>query len=387
VGSERLLSLFTNLTAKRIPLGPDLKAAIEDIREAAAQGSKVVVLASGDPGFYGIGKTVVAALGREQVEIVPNISSIQLAFARLGESWEDAALLSVHGRPLDDVVDILVRSDKSAVLTDPHNNPQAIGQAMLGRNAGPYRAYVCENLGTAQERVIETSLEGLSIGQYAPMNVLILINQALSGPASMPPQADYLFGAPEEAFAHRRPVAGLITKLEVRAVALALLHLRSNSTVWDIGAGSGAVSIEVARLAPDGQVFAIERDPMSLENIRNNSRKFDVSNLTAVQAEAPDGLDGLAAPDAVFIGGSGGRLSEIIAVACHRLQTGGRLVAGLATLENLGLAMAEMRRHGYTASVTEVSAARSRSVGALTRLQSANPVFLVAGEREGGTIG
>ena len=401
VGGERLLALFPDLPAHRVAVRAGLDEVIEQIR-TSAECSRVVVLASGDPGFYGIARPLAAALGKERLEIIPNVSSIQLAFARIGESWDDALLLSVHARPIVEVVQAIADARKVALLTDGQHTPSAVAQALLDHGIDGFRAYVCENLGAPDERVVETDLTGLVGREFAPLNVLLLLRDAAIAPSPYtergmggevsPPLAGGegqgegalpLFGLPDEAFHQQRPPGGLITKSEVRAVALARLRLREDSVVWDIGAGSGAVAVEAARLARRGEVFAVERNPAAGEDIQRNAIKFAVPQVKVVQAEAPEGLAALPAPDAVFVGGSGGRLADILAVVCHRLRPGGRVVVNVATLENLSGALEALRSQGYVAEVAQVSVARSRSDAGLTRLQALNPVFIVTGERKG----
>jgi precorrin-6Y C5,15-methyltransferase (decarboxylating) len=165
-------------------------------------------------------------------------------------------------------------------------------------------------------------------------------------------------------------------------VSLAKLGLRENSIVWDIGAGSGAVSIEVSFLARGGFVFAIEKNSGDVAVIRENVKRFNRTNVEIIQAVAPDGLEGLPDPSAVFIGGSGGNMSQIVDVACARLKTGGRIVANLVTLENLQTLCKELEVNGFDAEVTLVNIAKSKQVLDLTRLEALNPVFVVAGWRK-----
>ncbi len=436
-GGARLLAMFPEVPALRVVLKADLESAVRELRRGleADPPQQTVVLASGDPGFYGIARRLVQAMGRERVEVVPNVSAVQLAFAALGESWEDALLLSVHGRPIEDILARLAGASKAAVLTDGEHSPGAIAAALLAAGVDGFRAYVCQDLGGPEERVVESDLAGLVEQEFAPLNVLVLLREDRpSAPTSLPsrqrgeghrragacpppgavpaPSAGRpggqpaahkglpyshkslvarrgggegwtcLFGIPDDQFDQQRPPGGLITKAEVRAVALARLGLRRDSIVWDIGAGSGAVAVEAARLCSAGRVFAVERNPAAVQDIRANIGRFGVPNLTVVEALAPEGLDSLPEPDAVFVGGSGGQMEAILEAVCRRLRPGGRVVISLATLENLSAAVAGLGRRGLEAEVTQVSISRSRAVAGLTRLQALNPVFLVTGHRE-----
>lgn len=195
--------------------------------------------------------------------------------------------------------------------------------------------------------------------------------------------ASRVFGIPDSEFHQRYPHKGLITKLEVRVLAVANMGLRDDSIVWDIGAGSGAVSIEAARLTSKGQVFAVERNETDAENIRKNLDKFGVRNVRVVVASAPDGLGAIPDPDAVFIGGSGGRLEEILEAVCARLRPGGRLVMNAASVESLSRGLTYLRKLGWHSQITLAAIARSRVTADLTRFEALNPVFIVCAHRKG----
>ncbi len=188
-------------------------------------------------------------------------------------------------------------------------------------------------------------------------------------------------GLPDDGLESHPP--GVMTKEEVRAVALFKLRLRPDAVVWDVGAGSGSLSLEAALVARAGHVYAVERRPEALAALRRNLARFPRPNLTVVEGEAPEALEGLPAPDAVFVGGSGGRLAEILACAARRLRPGGRIVADLATLENLERARAALACLGLRWQVTAVQVSRSRELGGLTGFEALNPVFVVAAWREG----
>lgn len=395
-GGRRHLERFPDHPAERVIVGGDLDAVAARLGAALAEGRRVVVLASGDPNFYGVAGPLLGRLGRERAEILPNVSAMQLAFARLRLSWEDAALASVHARPLADILEIVRRHPKVGLFTDPRHTPAAVASFLLEQGVPPRRAFVCENLGTARERVVSCALADLPGREFAPLNVLVLVEEdrpspparaaagggeagAAAGPAWP------LLGLPDGAFAQRRPRDGLITKMEVRAVSLARLALRPGDAVWDVGAGSGSVGIEAARLAPSLRVYAVERRPDDLERVRENAARFGAGNLVAVLGEAPEALAALPDPDAVFVGGSGGRLAEILRTAAARLRRGGRLVCNLATLENLSEAEAVLRELGWERDVILLNAARSRTLPGrpLTRLEALDPVFILAARRPG----
>ena len=220
-GGERLLEMFSSAGQKVVIKG-NLSEVSEQIKSNLGR-KQMVVLASGDPNFYGIAKYLVGKLGKEACGIIPNVSSMQLAFARIKESWEDAAFVSVHGREVGEVLKVLSQSRKVAVLTDERWNPAAVAQFLLERGINELEAYLCEDLGTEKEKVTKTGLLELSqMKGFSPLNLLLLLQEREPARA---------FGIPEEEFAHCR---GLITKQEIRAIVLSKLRLSERSIVWDL---------------------------------------------------------------------------------------------------------------------------------------------------------
>lgn len=191
----------------------------------------------------------------------------------------------------------------------------------------------------------------------------------------------WTLGIPDSEFFQRRPERGLLTKAEVRVIALSKLCIRPDSTVWDIGGGAGSVTIEAALLAPKGRVYVIEKNAEDCENIRQNIAKFGTNHVTLVEANAPDGLEAWPDPDAVFVGGTGGRMDQIVALACNRLEPGGKVVVDVATIENLGEADKALKANSFATDITLVSIARSKGIVGLTRFDALNPVFVVTGWR------
>lgn len=191
------------------------------------------------------------------------------------------------------------------------------------------------------------------------------------------------FGLPDDAFVYRAPEKGLITKREIRVISLARMELAPDSVVWDIGAGSGAVAIEAARLCPQGRVFAIEKNPDDFDLVRTNCERFGVTNLTGVCGKAPAGLEAWPDPDAVFIGGSGGVMAELLDVVTRRLRPGGRVVINLVTLDNLAETVGYWQRLDWPVDYTLVQIARSKPIANLTRYEALNPVTIVVVKKPG----
>jgi precorrin-6Y C5,15-methyltransferase (decarboxylating) len=373
LGGKRLLDMFPSLAGKKITIRNNLAEVTELISRNLGH-KRMVVLASGDPNFYGIARYLTGKLGKDVLEIVPNVSAMQVAFARIKEGWEDAVLVSVHSRPIEDIVEMVRSNNKVGIFTDDEHTPATIAKVLLEHGVDGYRAYVCQNLGRKDEKVIATDLPGLRQIKVSPLNVLILLREK---PEKRQQQ---IFGIPEASFYRRRE--GLITKQEVRAVSLAKMCLTDESVLWDIGAGSGAISIEASFLARRGRIFAIEKNQKDIAIIKKNLRKFQVPNVEVVQAFAPDGLDGLPNPTAVFIGGSGGKMEEILDFVCQRLKPGGRIVINIVVLEHLSVAINVLKARGFVPEVTLVNVARSTGVGELTRFEALNPVFVVTGVLE-----
>jgi precorrin-6Y C5,15-methyltransferase (decarboxylating) len=367
VGGKRHLSHFVEHQAERLVIVDNVEAVLG--RLAAEVGRRrCVVLASGDPCLFGIGPLIADRLGRERVEIVPQPSAAAMAFNRLGLAWQEAQVLSAHGRPLEAVLLPARQARRLAILTDDRNTPSAVAGALLGAGWADCRAFVCEHLGGARERIVETCLSALPGQTFARLNVLVL-------PDASPPPRD--FGRSEDDYRHAR---GQITKAEVRAVALAKLRLRPSGLLWDVGAGSGALAIEAAGLMPAGRVLAVERDSEQLACLRANIERFAASQVEVVEGSAPAALEALPAPDRVFVGGGGVDLAAILASCMNRLPTGGRLVANAATLESAAAAEAALQAAGWRPELVQVAISRGSRVGPGTRHQALNPVFGVTGE-------
>jgi precorrin-6Y C5,15-methyltransferase (decarboxylating) len=373
VGGRRHLAFFPDHPGERIMLAADLAGALDRIA-ALAEDHDVCILASGDPLFFGIGRRVIERIGADHVEVIPQPSSIQLAFARAGLAWDDAGLISLHGRQIEGVIARLARHARVAVLTDEDCSPARIAARMLAYGETAWRAWVCEALGGPGERIRRFTLGDLAAAtDIAPLNVLILER---SDPAWRPPPV--LPFAAEDAFARRMPKKGLITKREVRLISLAQLAIRPGDVVWDVGAGSGSVAIEAARLAPDGRVFAIEVDPEGVAICEDNARAHGADNVTVIAGRAPEALAALPTPDAVFVGGSKGSMTAIVAAALDRLRPGGRLVVNAITLENAGEAYQAIRALGLVPEVTLLQIARSEPLAHYLRYEALNPIQIFA---------
>ena len=362
------------------PLRSRLEAAagLEDLVERieAAGSKRVVVLASGDPLFYGTARYVCGKLGKDRFEVVPHVSSMQLAFARVKESWEDAFLANLSGQSIERVIDKVRSAETVGLFTSEQWPPSAVARALLDEGIDSFQAYVCENLGSPDERVTQGTLADIANDSFGPLNVMILVRKAR---AAEPGQAgSRLFGNADECFLQSRPKRGLLTPAEVRSLALAELSLRPASVVWDVGAGSGSVGLEAARIARDGVVHAIEMDPDDHQLIRENARRFGVTNLQPVLGRAPEAWATLPDPDAIYVGGSGRDVAMLVEQAWQRLKAGGRLVTACNSIENLAAVHALLRARSGDAAYWMVNIARGIEQMDRIRFEAINPIFLIA---------
>lgn len=372
-GPEHLLALFPDYSKQRHQVHAfDHGALVEALQK---HDGNAVVLASGDPLFFGIGRYLLRNLPEELIEFLPNVTSIQYAFAKIREPWDDAIFVSVQGRPLKDVVDRIVSNDKAAVLTDAVHTPAVIGRELLSRKRSGYKAYLCENLGTADEKIRVTDVRGLLELDAAQLNVLLLIKQYEDENLEHVP----ILGIPDEDFVS---IKKLMTREEVRVITLAKLKLRHDMCLWDIGAGSGSLCIEADQLLPNGRIFAIERNDECLQFIKENLERFNSRNVALIEGNAPDCLDALPDPDRVFIGGSGGRLWDILEAVDQRLATGGRMVMNAITLDTLTSASEYFANAGYQTEVVTVNIARTRTDSNYKMFEAQDPVFVITAVKE-----
>jgi precorrin-6Y C5,15-methyltransferase (decarboxylating) len=368
--------LLPTSLADRVVLGADVEAAADRI--AAAAGQRVAVLVSGDPLFYGLARFLCDRIGQDKCEIVPHVSSMQLAFARVKESWDDAYLTNLANHPLEAVVERIRIADKVGLFTTEECGPDAVARALLKRRIDYFTAYICENLGARNERVTRGSLEEIAAHEFGPLNVMILVRRANAPDRPRDAQRTSAFGNPDETFVQSKPKHGLLTPAEVRAVALAQMALEGHSVVWDVGAGSGSVSVEAARLAPAGQVYAIEQDAEDAELIRENAARFGVSNVEPIVGRAPECWAELPDPDAVFMEGGSREIARLADLAMVRLKSGGRLVASVATIEALHELRQTLAAHTSLVNVWMLSISRGADQLERLRFDALSPAFLVS---------
>jgi precorrin-6Y C5,15-methyltransferase (decarboxylating) len=358
VGGRRHLE---GVPGRHLVIGGDLQPVLDGI---AAEPGRVCVLASGDPGFFGIGRALAERFGPDALDVRPAPSSVSVAFARLGLPWDDSTVVSAHGRLLRAAARRAAAAAKAAVLTSPDSPPEALGKELLALGARHRRAVVCSQLGTVHESLADTDLDGLAAGTWDPVSVVVLLDSPATGTGTAPVLA---WGAPEHQYAHRD---GMITKAEVRAVALGKLGLPPAGVLWDVGAGSGSVAVECARLSPRLRVFAVDRE---VERLRANVTDHGV-RVDVVEGEAPAVLGALPDPDRAFVGGGG---LDVLDAVLARLAPKGRVVAAFAALDRAAVAA---QRLGHLVQVG-VSRGAVLPDGGI-RLAAENPVFVAWGPDE-----
>jgi precorrin-6B C5,15-methyltransferase / cobalt-precorrin-6B C5,C15-methyltransferase len=381
IGGQRHLALYRAWrdadvpAVDTLPITAHTEELMARVRALVSGGEgPLCVLASGDPGFFGILRTLLSHLDRHQLEVLPAASSVSVAFARLGLPWDDAVVVSAHGRPLNDAVRVARTAPKVAVLTSPDSPPEALGKALLAAGCVVDTVAVCSRLGSSDEEVRELSLDELALGRFDPLSVVALI-----GPGALPLTGWSASGNLERTERHDRVLAwgrddatyahrgGMITKAETRAIALGKLSLPEQGVLWDVGAGSGSIAIEAALLCPGLTVFAVDASEEDAERISTNAAAAGVG-VHVISGAAPGSLAGLPDPDRAFVGGGG---IDVLESVLGRLTPGGHVVATFAALDR-AVEAAHLLGH-----LIEVRADRGeRLPDGSWRLAANNPVFL-----------
>ena len=366
-GAKRLLAgLPADCTARQFALYQPA-----DILETLAQnpGQDAAVLYSGDTGFYSGASgllTPLRALGIP-ARVYPGVSSIQLLAAALGRPWQGWNLVSAHGRTCDPVAECM-QGRPTFFLTGGSEDPATLCAQLAAEGFGDVQAVVGQCLGTPKEKIFRGSVKELAAGRFNSLSVL-LVEAAEVLPRRAP-------GLPDEAF-ERGDVP--MTKQEVRAAVLAKLAVRPEDILWDVGAGTGSVSVELALAAPRGRVYAVECRPEGCALIKANREKFRTRNLVLVEGLAPAALSDLPAPDAVFIGGSKGSLAAIVDAALDK-NPDARICVSAIALETLSAAVAALTARGRTVQVSQIAVSRAKAVGGLHLMMAQNPIYLITGE-------
>ncbi len=362
--------------AQTLPITADPEELMTRIRALASGGQgPLCVLASGDPGFFGIVRTLLNHLDRHQLRVLPAPSSVSVAFARLGLPWDDAVVVSTDGRPLDDAVSVARTAPKVAVLTSPDSPPQALGRALVAAGCAVDAVAVCSRLGALDEEVRELSLDELAEGRFDPRSVVIVL-----GPGALPLTGWSAAGTREGQV--RRVLAWGIDdaedaaegpkalNAETRAIGLGKLSLPEHGVLWDVGTGDGRLAIEAATLCPGLTVFAIEESEDAAERINASATALAVG-VHVIAGAAARSLRGLPEPDRAFVGEGG---IEMVKTVLGRLTPGGQLVAALTTLDEA------LEAAHLLGNLIEVRVDRAqRTADGSWRLAANDPIFLAWG--------
>ena len=371
VGGRRHLAALGVEGERSAVLEGDLSGALASMERASGP---VVVLASGDPGFFGIVRLLGEWFGRASLRVLPAVSYVALAFARAGISWDDAVTVSAHGRDPRRAVNVCRAHPKVAVLTSPRYGPAELARELEGWE----RTYfVAEKLGEQDERAFHGDAAAVLGENWDYPNVVLVLDErraiGTKGWVSAGIEGPGLWALPEDGFEHR---SGMITKSETRALVLSRLGPGPGDLIWDVGAGSGSVAIECARLG--AAALAVEREPESCARVRDNAARHGVC-VRVVEGEAPDALRDLPDPDAVFVGGSGGGFEEIVKLCAVRARR--VVVISLVTLERVVPAGEILENCGLEVETAFMQTSRVNGIGELHRLDAMTPVFVVSGRR------
>jgi precorrin-6Y C5,15-methyltransferase (decarboxylating) len=339
------------------PFDPEMRDVL------ALRGQKVCVLASGDPFFYGVGATLARKIPPAEMRVIPAPSAFSLAASRLGWALQDVETISLHGRPIDLIRPLLHAKTRILALTSNADGPTAIAKLLTGLGFGATRLTVLEALGGPNERLCTTRADTFDLEEINPLNVLALEIDSTRDAKILPLTP----GMADDLFEHD----GQITKREIRAMTLAALAPRRGQLLWDVGAGSGSISIEWMLAHPSMRAIAIEAEPERAARIRRNASACGVPGLVVSEGRAPSALAGLETPDIVFVGG-GGTEPGVMDAAIDALRPGGRLVANAVTLEMEAVLLA--RQAALGGELTRISVSRAAPVGSMQGWRPAMPV-------------
>ena len=372
--------------AKPELISSDDPRALVDSMQSRAADQAVVVLASGDPLWFGLGRILCDRIGAERLRFHPAPTSLQLAFARIGRPWQDADWVSLHGRNPEILASTLQKRPAAlAVLTDPNQGGAGTVQQML-RSSGLEAStdlWLCENLGHADERV-QLIAPGTALpAELHPLLIALLIAREPSAPD---PHQLPLFGLDDGLYLQHSDHPGLMTKREVRIQLLAELALPQQGVLWDLGAGTGSVGLEALRLRPGLQLLAVERRAGGAQLIQRNAQRLGVSPAAVLEADATTVLNGglpsqLSQPDRVLLGGGGAQRERLLQEVLTRLRSGGVVVIPLASIEALASVRPLLENAGLAVRVQQLQAWRGQPLGDGTRLAPMNPTLIVTGTK------
>lgn len=380
VGGDRHLHYFGQHPGLKLKIN-NLNQVIKEIKKYLQEGEKIVVLATGDPLFFGIGRILVSEFSPEQLEFYPHLSCVQLAFNRLQIPWQSAKIISLHGRNIESLIDCWKKGEQTiAILTDTINNPLAIWQ--LYQQLKPtinYDFWLCENLGSPEEKISKIITEkDINLATISPLNLVVLQQNNQSNNSVTKIEELPLIGIEDRLFSTFVDRPGLITKKENRMLILGELELQNNQVIWDIGSGTGSVAIEMARISNNSQVYAIEKTAMGANLIKQNCHRFQVDNIQIINDSAENVIAKLPPVDRIFIGGSDGKLNQILDLVAMRIKPQGKVVIALTTLENLQKASQWMQTQQWQYQIINTQINKSLAIANMTRFTPLNPLNIIS---------
>ena len=372
VGGERLLKEI-NSSKEKLLIKGSIKDVLRRIAVAIKEGKKVLVVSDGDPLFFGIGKRMIQEFGKECVEIHPNVTVSQVACARLGIPFDEIKVVSIHGKKeFFSVLSALMQSDIVGIYTDGAEGPKRIAKELLKREIRDFFMIVLEELETDKERIREfKKIEHVLEEDFFDLNFAVL--RRISGS-----KHTLKIGMDDSFYRHER---GLITKKEIRVISISKLELKSDSTVWDIGAGCGSVGIECSCISKEGRIFCIEKELKRFYMIKENIKRAGAYIVEAICGKAPDCLKELPSADRVFVGGGLSEDPLMLEHISRYMKQDGIIVINIALIENLANVLAFIKEKGWEFELTQVMISRSHPIGKSTALTPLNPIFIIKVER------
>lgn len=369
LGGQRALGLFPDFSGESCILSGKLSAGIEQIRLSLAEDKQVGVLVSGDPGFYSFLPMLKREFPQTEIIVYPGISSMQFAFARAGLPWQEAEFVSAHGRPLSRLPLTIRRP--LAILTGGENTPQKVA-AFYEQHGVDLKISLGHLLGYPEEEWMTTRVKTLANDPKVYNHAIVILY-----PGEVQISEETGVGIPDEEFIRGKVP---LTKAEIRVQVLAKAKIRETDKILDVGAGTGSLSVEAARLAKRGLVYAVEEDPEAQELILSNQAKFGIPNLQLLRGTAPEPFKKLPSVDVCLIGGSDGHLREILEKL--PLREGGRVVMTAITLETAGHGLELLQQLGYEEiEVISIQAVRWKGIKNFHMAQALNPVFILSAKR------
>ncbi len=366
VGGKRQLEYFSHLDIQKRTIKAPLDELFQELTDGLNKGKDIVVVADGDPVFFGIGKRLIEVLGKERVEIYPNITVLQVACGKIKISWDDIFTISLHGRKdFQLLFNAVSKKDKIAVFTDPKNSPSYIAKLLLERGVENFRCYVFENLGMDDERVSEYSLDEVAQKDFSPLSFVILIKEKGA-------EFKLRLGIEDNEFVHEK---GLITKKEIRSIALSLLNIEPHHIIWDLGAGCGSVGIESFCLIESGKVICVEKDVNRVELIKKNIKRFGAYGVEVVHGVMPKCLDLIDPPDRVFMGG--GIDFDTLEKVAFKLKPCGIWVIHAVLLRSLNNVISFFEKMKWNYELIQVQINRTKDLAESKMFKPLNPVFVL----------